>query len=77
MPKEYNFKKILQQLVKDFDGIDIFSEENALRLNKALNRLDEKFSIERETLLVAKTELKMMPVKNSFPIFQLFYTNPI
>ncbi len=53
MPKEYNFKKILQQLVKDFDGIDIFSEENALRLNKALNRLDEKFSVERETLLVA------------------------
>lgn len=53
IPKEYHFKKILQQLVKDFDGIDIFSEENALRLNKALNRLDKKFSIERETLLIA------------------------
>lgn len=50
---KYDFKNVLQQLEDEYNGMDIFNEENALRLNKALSRLDNRYSRERDALLVA------------------------
>lgn len=46
-----NFETILKKIVKDYGGLEIFSEENQSRLNKALMAL--KPSKERDLLLVA------------------------
>ena len=48
-----DFKKVLHKISKEYGGIDIYSDENAGRLGKALLRLDNRFSTERETLLTA------------------------
>ncbi len=41
------------KIVSDFGGLEIFSEENALRLTKALNLLVAPFDVIRDKLLVA------------------------
>lgn len=45
-----NFETILKKIVKDYGGVEIFSEENQSRLNKALMAL--KPSKERDLLLI-------------------------
>lgn len=52
-----SFKKFLWELVNNYDGIDIFSDENKSRLNKALcniskwERKEKRFFKERDVLL--------------------------
>lgn len=53
LPVGRDFKKVLHKISKEYGGIDIYSDENAGRLGKALLRLDNKFSAERESLLAA------------------------
>jgi uncharacterized protein (TIGR02145 family) len=46
-----NFETIIKKIVEDYEGLEIFSEENHSRLNKALMSLNP--SKERDLLLVA------------------------
>ena len=54
-----SFKRFLWELVNNYDGIDIFSDENKSRLNKALcniskwERKEKRFFKERDVLLTA------------------------
>lgn len=47
------FKGVLPQLIDDFGGLDLFSEENQSRLNRALTQIDDSNAKERDLLLVA------------------------
>lgn len=47
------FKGFLPQLIDDFGGLDLFSEENQSRLNRALTQIDDSNAKERDLLLVA------------------------
>lgn len=51
--KSTTIEEELAKIVSDFGGLEIFSEENALRLTKALNLLVAPFDIIRDKLLVA------------------------
>ena len=51
----------LSQIVSEYGGIEIFSEENHSRLNKALMALDESFEPEKDWLLLAN--MKRIPQK--------------
>ncbi|WP_405335649.1 FISUMP domain-containing protein [Fibrobacter sp.] len=51
----------LQKIVDDFGGLDVFSEENYSRLNKALMAMDENLAIDRDKLIVAN--VKKIPQK--------------
>ena len=53
------FKGVLPQLIDDFGGLDLFSEENQSRLNRALTQIDDSNSKERDLLLVAN--IKKIP----------------
>ena len=53
------FKGVLPQLIDDFGGLDLFSEENQSRLNKALTQIDDSNAKERDLLLVAN--IKKIP----------------
>ena len=67
-PVGRDFKKVLHKISKEYGGIDIYSDENAGRLGKALLRLDNKFSAERESLLAAnkyKVTLQLYAAINS------------
>jgi uncharacterized protein (TIGR02145 family) len=52
--KTNSFEQILKKIVNDFGGVEIFSEENYARLNKALLSLSP--SLERSWLLIANME---------------------
>ena len=54
--KTYSFINVLNTLVKDFGGIEIFSEENNFRLNKALLQVKESSRVQRDWLLFANVE---------------------
>ncbi len=51
----------LSQIVSEYGGIEIFSEDNHSRLNKALMALDESFEPEKDWLLIAN--MKHIPQK--------------
>lgn len=53
------FKGVLPQLIDDFGGLDLFSEENQSRLNRALTQIDDSNAKERDLLLVAN--IKKIP----------------
>lgn len=53
------FKGVLPQLIDDFGGLDLFSEENQSRLNRALTQIDDSNAKERDLLLV--TNIKKIP----------------
>lgn len=53
------FKGVLPQLIEDFGGLDLFSEENQSRLNRALMQIDESNAKERDLLLIAN--IKKIP----------------
>ena len=53
------FKGFLPQLIDDFGGLDLFSEENQSRLNRALTQIDDSNAKERDLLLVAN--IKKIP----------------
>ena len=59
--KNNRLENILVQVVSDYGGIEIFSEENHSRLNKALVALDESFEPEKDWLLIAN--MKHIPQK--------------
>lgn len=54
---KYSFKRILNKILKDYEGIEFFSEENTARLGKALLGISDKYSDERAALLVANDKL--------------------
>ena len=54
--KTSTFDKFLKKIVQDFDGIEIFDEENESRLNKAVKSLADSFSQEKKWMQVACIE---------------------
>lgn len=53
------FKGVLPQIIDDFGGLVLFSEENLSRLNRALMQIDESNAKERDLLLIAN--IKKIP----------------
>lgn len=51
--KSRDFKEPLPKLVEDFGGLELFSEENHSRLNKAFMAMEDSDSKKRDLFLIA------------------------